>query len=44
MPNITIGENSIVSAYSFVNKSVPKNEIWMGIPARFKKKIADKAI
>jgi acetyltransferase-like isoleucine patch superfamily enzyme len=44
MPNITIGENSIVSAYSFVNESIPKNEIWMGIPARFKKKIISETI
>jgi len=44
MPNITIGGNSIVSAYSFVNKSIPKNEIWMGIPAKFKKKITPKTI
>lgn len=23
MPNVTIGENSIIAAYSFVNKSIP---------------------
>jgi len=39
MPNVTIGENSIIAAYSFVNKSVPKNQIWAGVPAKFKKKI-----
>ncbi|VVC05676.1 UDP-3-O-(3-hydroxymyristoyl)glucosamine N-acyltransferase [uncultured archaeon] len=39
MPNVTIGENSTVAAYSFVNKSIPKNEIWAGIPAKFKTKI-----
>lgn len=39
MPNVTVGENSIVAAYSFVNSSIPKNEIWSGIPAKFKKKI-----
>jgi acetyltransferase-like isoleucine patch superfamily enzyme len=42
MPNVTIGENSVVAAYSFVNKSVPKNEIWAGIPAKFKTKIKSK--
>ena len=36
MPNVTIGENSIIAAYSFVNKSIPKNQIWAGIPAKFK--------
>ena len=39
MPNITIGKNSIVAAYSFVNKDIPDNEIWTGIPAKFKMKI-----
>ena len=39
MPNVTIGENSIVAAYSFVTKDIPDNEIWSGIPAKFKQKI-----
>ena len=39
MPNITIGTNSIVAAYSFVNSDIPKNELWRGIPDRFYKKI-----
>ena len=39
MPNVTIGKNSIVAAYSFVTKSIPDNEMWTGIPARFKAKI-----
>lgn len=39
MPNVIIGENSIVAAYSFVNKNIPKNEIWAGIPAKLKKRI-----
>ena len=39
MPNVTIGENSVIAAYSFVNKNVPKNEIWSGVPAKFFKKI-----
>jgi len=34
MPNVTVGENSIVAAYSFVTKNIPKNEIWAGIPAK----------
>ena len=34
MPNITIGENSIIAAYSFVQKNVPKNQLWGGIPAK----------
>jgi len=39
MPNITIGENSIIAAYSFVNRNIPKNQIWSGIPAKLKKRI-----
>jgi len=39
MPNVTIGENSVVAAHSFVTKSIPKNQVWAGVPARFKKKI-----
>ena len=39
MPNVTVGENSIVAAYSFVNKNIPKNQVWAGIPAKYKKLI-----
>ena len=39
MPNVTIGQNSIIAAYSLVNKNVPDNELWTGIPAKFKKKL-----
>ena len=31
---ITIGENSVVAMHSFVNKDVPPNEVWGGIPAK----------
>ena len=39
MPGVTIGENSIVAAYSFVTQDIPKNELWVGIPAKFYKKL-----
>jgi acetyltransferase-like isoleucine patch superfamily enzyme len=39
MPNVTIGQNSIVAAHSFVNCDIPSNELWAGIPAKFKSKI-----
>lgn len=39
MPGVTIGENSVIGAYSFVTENVPKNEIWTGIPASFKKSL-----
>jgi len=38
MPGVIIGENSIVAAYSFVTCNVPSNQLWVGIPAKFKKK------
>ncbi|MEK6947094.1 MAG: acyltransferase [Nanoarchaeota archaeon] len=42
MPNVAIGENSIIAAYSFVNRNVSDNEIWGGVPVRFLKKISKK--
>jgi acetyltransferase-like isoleucine patch superfamily enzyme len=39
MPNVSIGENSIVGAYSFVTKDIPPNEVWFGVPAKFIKKL-----
>ena len=42
MPGITIGENAIVGAMSFVNKNIPANEVWVGSPARFLKKREEK--
>lgn len=35
MPGVTVGENTIVGAQSFVNKDLPSNEVWVGSPARF---------
>ncbi len=34
MPGVTVGENTIVGAHSFVNKDLPPNEVWAGVPAR----------
>ncbi len=39
MPNVTIGQNSIIAAHSFVNCDIPSNELWAGVPAKFKSKI-----
>lgn len=39
MPGVTIGENSIVGAFSFVNEDIPPNAIAFGIPAKVVKKI-----
>lgn len=39
MPGVTIGDNSIVGALSFVNRSIPPNEVWVGTPAKFIKHV-----
>jgi UDP-2-acetamido-3-amino-2,3-dideoxy-glucuronate N-acetyltransferase len=35
---VTIGDNVITGALSFVNKNIPNNEVWIGSPAVFFKK------
>ena len=39
MPGVTIGENSIVGAMSFVNRNIPADVQAVGIPARIIKRI-----
>ncbi|MCI4666999.1 MAG: acyltransferase [Bacteroidia bacterium] len=34
MPGVTIGENSIIGAFSFVNKDIPDNVIAVGTPVK----------
>ena len=34
MPGVIIGENSVVGALSFVNKSIPDNSLAFGVPAK----------
>ena len=38
MPNVTIGERSIVAPYAFVNRDVPDNTLAAGSPAKVVKK------
>lgn len=40
MPGITVGENSVVGANSFVNKDIPANEVWVGSPIKFLRNLA----
>ena len=44
MPGVTVGENAVVGAFSFVNKNIPKNAIAYGVPVRVVKKVAKKNI
>jgi len=38
MPGVTVGENAIVGAFSFINKDIPDNTVALGIPAKIIKK------
>jgi acetyltransferase-like isoleucine patch superfamily enzyme len=39
MPGVTVGENSVIGAFSFVNRNIPSNVLAMGVPARIVRKI-----
>ncbi len=34
MPGVTIGENAVIGAHSYVNKDIPANCIAVGVPAK----------
>jgi acetyltransferase-like isoleucine patch superfamily enzyme len=42
MPGVTIGENSIIGAMSFVNCDIPDNVVAAGVPAKVIKNISRK--
>jgi acetyltransferase-like isoleucine patch superfamily enzyme len=37
MPGVTVGENAVVGAFSFVNKDIPANVVAAGIPVKIMK-------
>ncbi len=39
--DVTVGDNSIVAAGAVVTKSIPPNEVWGGVPAKFIKKVGE---
>lgn len=39
LPNVEIGENSIIGANSLVKKNIPKNSVYAGTPLKFIKKL-----
>jgi acetyltransferase-like isoleucine patch superfamily enzyme len=39
MPGVTVGENSIIGACSFVNSDIPDNVIAVGVPAKVIKQV-----
>lgn len=44
MPGITIGENSIIGAFSFVNKNIPDNVMAYGIPINMIRNLTEEQI
>ena len=38
MPGVTIGENAVIGAYSFVKSNIPADSLVLGIPAKVIKK------
>ena len=44
MPGVTIGENSIIGAFSFVNQDIAKNSVASGIPAKVVRSLSENEI
>jgi len=44
MPGVSVGKNSIVGAFSFVNKNIPDNVLTYGIPVKIIRKLKNKEI
>jgi acetyltransferase-like isoleucine patch superfamily enzyme len=44
MPGVTIGKNSIVGAFSFVNEDIPDNIVAVGVPAKVIRKLSKEEI
>ena len=39
MPGVTIGENSVIGAFSFVTEDIPANVVAYGVPAKVMRKL-----
>ena len=39
LPNVKIGKNAVIGAYSLIKCNIPDNELWCGVPAKFIKKL-----
>jgi acetyltransferase-like isoleucine patch superfamily enzyme len=44
MPGVTIGENAIIGAFSFVNTDIPENTLALGVPVKIIRKLTKKEI
>jgi acetyltransferase-like isoleucine patch superfamily enzyme len=41
---VTVGENSVIGAFSFVTGNIPENVIAYGVPARVARRMTDDEI
>lgn len=39
MPGVTVGENAVIGAFSFVNRDIPSNVVAAGVPIKVIKRI-----
>jgi acetyltransferase-like isoleucine patch superfamily enzyme len=44
MPEVTIGENSIIGAFSFIDKNIPANVIAFGVPTKIFRRLTDEEV
>lgn len=44
MPGVTIGRNSVIGAFSFVNKDIPDNVLVFGIPVKIVRRLTEREI
>lgn len=44
MPGVTVGENSVIGAFSFIKNDIPANVIAFGVPAKVFRKLKEKEI
>lgn len=42
MPGVTIGENAVIGAFSFVNTDIPDNTLAFGVPVKIIRKLTKK--
>lgn len=42
MPGVTIGENAVIGAFSFVNTNIPADAVAYGVPAKVVKRVGRK--
>lgn len=44
MPGVTIGENSVIGAFSFVNKNIPPDTLAFGMPVKLIRRLTKKEL